>query len=252
MVIDLSNMNILVTGSSRGIGKAIARQLAKSGARVAIHYNSNSEDANALVRELGNQSEAFQADLKRPNGVASLFNTVIAEFGHLDVLINNAAISVSSAISKDDEEWMDDWSKTIAVNLNAVALLCKKAVNHFLSRNGGRIITISSRAAFRGDTAEYMAYAASKGGLIALTRSIARAYGKHGIKAFDIAPGFIRTDMAQAFIDQYGEDYVLNDIALNELTLPEDIAPLITLLASGLADHATGTTIDFNAGSYVH
>ncbi|MFT7270096.1 MAG: 3-oxoacyl-[acyl-carrier protein] reductase, partial [Roseivirga sp.] len=93
---------------------------------------------------------------------------------------------------------------------------------------------------------------ASKGGVVALTRSIARAYGKQNIKAFNIAPGFVRTDMAQDFMDQYGEDYALNDIALNELTKPEDLAPLVVLMASGKMDHATGCTIDINAGSYVH
>ena len=130
--------------------------------------------------------------------------------------------------------------------------MCKKAIEHFLENGGGRIINISSRAAFRGDTSDYLAYAASKGGVVALTRSIARAYGKNEIKAFTIAPGFVRTDMAQDFMDQYGEGFALNDIALNELTEPKDLAPLVTLMASGLMDHATGCTIDVNAASYVH
>jgi 3-oxoacyl-[acyl-carrier protein] reductase len=138
------------------------------------------------------------------------------------------------------------------VNLNAAALLCKRAVAHFQQQGGGRIISISSRAAFRGDTADYLAYAASKGGLVSLTRSLARAFGKQGIRAFIIAPGFTRTEMAQDFIDQYGEDYALNDIALERLTEPADLGPMVVLLASGLADHATGCTIDINAGSYVH
>jgi 3-oxoacyl-[acyl-carrier protein] reductase len=116
----------------------------------------------------------------------------------------------------------------------------------------GRIINISSRAAFRGDTAEYMAYAASKAGVSALTKSIARAYGKDGIKAFNIAPGFVRTEMAKDFIEQYGEEFATSDIALERLTEPKDIAPMVTFLASGLADHATGCTIDINAASYVH
>ena len=252
MNIDLSNKNILVTGASRGIGRAIAEALAKSGARVAVHYNSNREEAEALANQIGRGSRAFGADLGTGDGPLKLWHDVVEAFGSIDVLVNNAGVAISSDMGKEDEAWLHDWGHTMMVNLNATALLCKKAVSHFQQRGGGRIISISSRAAFRGDTADYLAYAASKGGMVALTRSLARAYGKEGIKAFIIAPGFTRTDMAQDFMDQYGEDYALNDIALNKLTEPADIAPTLVFLASGLADHATGCTIDINAGSYVH
>ncbi len=116
---------------------------------------------------------------------------------------------------------------------------------------GGRIVNITSRAAHRGDTADYQAYAASKAALSALTKSIARAYGREGVRAFNVAPGFTRTAMAQDFIDQYGEAYATTDIALSALTEPDDVAPAVVFLASGLADHATGQTLDVNAGSYV-
>jgi NAD(P)-dependent dehydrogenase (short-subunit alcohol dehydrogenase family) len=125
-------------------------------------------------------------------------------------------------------------------------------VEHFTARDGGRIINIASRAAFRGDRADYLAYAASKGGVVALTRSIARAFGKQGVKAFVVAPGFVRTDMAQDFFDAYGEKPVLDEIALPTLTEPVDVAPFVAFLASGMADHATGGTFDINAASYVH
>jgi 3-oxoacyl-[acyl-carrier protein] reductase len=252
MQLDLTGKNILVTGASRGIGKAIAEALAKSGARVAVHYNANKEEAETLASQMGGGSQAFGADLGTGQGPLDLWKAVEASFGSVDVLVNNAGVAISSDIAKDDIEWLHDWGHTMMVNLNASALLCKKAIAHFQQRGGGRIISISSRAAFRGDTADYMAYAASKGGMVALSRSIARAFGKQGIKAFTVAPGFTRTDMAQDFMDQYGEDYALNDIALNQLTEPADIAPTIVFLASGLADHATGCTIDINAGSYVH
>jgi NAD(P)-dependent dehydrogenase (short-subunit alcohol dehydrogenase family) len=128
-----------------------------------------------------------------------------------------------------------------------------RSVKQFMKQEtGGRIITLSSRAAFRGDTEDYLAYATSKAAVVSLTKSIARAYGKHEIKAFVVAPGFTKTDMAQKFIDQYGEDFAKSDIALKELTQPEDVAPTIAFLLSGHMDHATGTTIDINAGSYVH
>jgi len=139
----------------------------------------------------------------------------------------------------------------MAVNTTAVGILSKEFVDHARTQGNGRIVMISSRAAFRGDTPDYMAYAASKGALVSLMRSIARHYGKEGIKAFLIAPGFTRTDMANEILAQYGEDFALRDIALSELTRPEDLAPMVTLLCSGLADHATGTSIDMNAGSYV-
>ncbi|MCU0389655.1 MAG: SDR family oxidoreductase [Thermoflexibacter sp.] len=252
MNINLNESNILVTGSSRGIGKAIALRLIQSGAKVAIHYSQHEHSALEIINAYPQQAFAFKADLSKSDEVSQLFDNVIKHFGKLDVLVNNAGIAISSPINKDDELWMRDWELTMSVNLHATGLLCKKAINHFIPHQSGRIINITSRAAFRGDTAEYIAYAASKGGMVAITRSIARAYGKQGIKAFNIAPGFTRTDMAQGFIDEYGELYAMNDIALDRLTEPDDIAPLVVFLASGYADHATGATIDINAASYVH
>ena len=125
------------------------------------------------------------------------------------------------------------------------------AIKQFQQTSGGRIINISSRAAFRGDTGDYLAYAASKGGMISLTKTIARSFGKDNIKAFSIAPGFVRTPMAQGYIDKFGEKDILNEISLPKLTEVEDVAPLITFMASGKMDHATGCTIDINAGSYM-
>jgi len=149
-------------------------------------------------------------------------------------------------------EWVQIWNETLAVNTTSLAILCKEFVDQAKTVNNGRIINISSRAAFRGDTTDYIAYAASKGAIVSITRTIARHYGKQGIKAFLVAPGFTRTDMAEEILSEYGEGFALNDIALDQLTEPKDIAPMVTLLCSGLADHATGATIDINAGSYVH
>lgn len=137
------------------------------------------------------------------------------------------------------------------INLNSVGLLTKLGLDHFKENNMGTFIYIGSRAVFRGETEEYLAYAASKGGLVSLARSVARSFGKFNIKSFILSPGFTRTQMAEDFIAQYGEEKVLNEIALNELTTPEDLAPLIGLMCSGLMDHATGATIDVNAGSHI-
>ncbi len=252
MEISLKGQVILVTGGSRGIGAGITRQLLEAGAQVAVHYNSNEAEARKVCQGYEAESHLFQADLSDAPSTINLFKQVVEHFGSLNCLVSNAGVAVSSADDKAEEQWISDWDFTMNVNLRACGILCKMAVEHFQAHGGGRIVNISSRAAFRGDTADYLAYAASKGGVVALTRSIARAYGKQNIKAFNIAPGFVRTDMAQDFMDQYGEDYALNDIALNQLTEPEDLAPTVAFLASGLADHATGCTIDINAGSYVH
>lgn len=252
MEISLKGKVVLVTGGSRGIGEGISKALAASDATVAVHYNRNEEKAEALTALLGNDSKAFQADLSDSDAVINLFEQVKEHYERVDVLINNAGIAISSDLTGSDEQWVSEWNEMFAVNSLATGLLCKKAINHMKEIGGGRIINISSRAAFRGDTEDYLAYGASKAAVVSLTRSIARYFGKQNIKAFTIAPGFVRTDMAQDFMDQYGEDYALNDIALNQLTEPKDLAPMIVLLASGLADHATGCTIDINAASYVH
>jgi len=252
MKIDLTDKNILVTGASRGIGKAIAEQLLRSGATVGAHYNATPIKLNELSVEEITRLTMFKADLTNTEETGQLLKQVVDRLGHLDVVINNAGLVVKSSIDDPLEEFIQKWQTTMAVNLQAVGVLCNQAIQHFAKRHSGIIINISSRAAFRGDTADYLAYAASKGGVVALTRSIARAYGKQGIVAFNIAPGFVKTNMADEFIKEYGAGFIKDDIALEEITQPQDLAPLVTLLASGLANHATGGTFDVNAGSYVH
>lgn len=253
MNINLSNTNILVTGGSRGIGRAISLALGSAGARVAVHYRIEESEAQKVADQAGNGSSTFKADLSELSACESLFSSVVDAFGSVDVLINNAGISLNSPLDMDTDAWARDWDQTMHVNLRAPGLLSRAAINHFQKKDpmGGRIIHIASRAAFRGDTEDCLAYAASKGGVVSMSRSIARAFGKQHITSFVIAPGFVRTDMAQDFIDSYGEDFVSGDLALDRLTEPDDIAPMVVLLASGLADHATGTSIDINAGSYV-
>ena len=252
MQINLKHKNVIVTGASRGIGKSITELLVSCGANVAIQYNQNKNLAETVKKKLGPKASLYQCDFSDGLEVGSFFKKVESDFKKIDVIINNAGVAIKSDPEKDDIAWIDDWLQTMDINLNSVALLCKKSIEHFKKNNGGIIINISSRAAFRGDTKDYMAYAASKAGIVGLTRSIARAYGKDGIKTFLVAPGFVRTEMAQDFIDEYGEDYAVNDLALDRMTEPKDIAQFVVFLASGLADHATGGTFDVNAGSYVH
>lgn len=250
---ELNNQNILVTGASDGIGCEIARHLMQNGARVAIHYNTNSKSAQELLEEFGSSgSQTFQADLSSRDSCAKLWNEVLGAFKRLDSVVLNAGVYLKHPIDESDQDWLRTWSLTLAINLDAAGFLTKKAIEHFKSgKSGGRLIYMSSRAVFRGETEEYLAYAASKGGLVSLARSVARSFGKYNIKSFILAPGFVRTAMARQFIETYGEQRICDELSLPKLTEPEDIAPLVALMCSGLMDHATGATIDINAGSHI-
>ena len=251
MNISLEGKVALVTGGGRGIGKAISLALGASGATVAVHFSQNRGGALQTIAEIGNGSKVFQADFRRSASVGQLLDQVIEKFGRLDILVNNAGIAIDMPMDADWEVWQTGWEQTLQVNLVSAGILSKLAIKQFQVNGGGRIIHIASRAAFRGDVPGYMAYASSKAGMVAMSRSIARYFGKDNIKSFVVAPGFTQTEMAQQFIDEFGEDLVIKDLALNSLTQPEDIAPTVVFLASGRMDHATGCTIDINAGSYV-
>ncbi|TJY33487.1 SDR family oxidoreductase [Pontimicrobium aquaticum] len=249
---DLTNKNILITGASKGIGEGIADYAMKMGAKVAVHYNSGKTSAEALVLKYPEtNSKIFHADLSKMQDVVNLMEDVIAEFGNIDTIILNAGVFLQHSTRDSFENWLNIWKSTIDINLNSVGIMTKLGIDHFRKNKEGRFIYIGSRAVFRGETEEYLAYAASKGGLTSLARSVARSFGKENIKSFVIAPGFTRTQMAESFIETYGEERVLNEIALNELTKPSDIAPLVALMCSGDLDHATGATIDVNAGSHI-
>ncbi|MEZ4796687.1 MAG: SDR family oxidoreductase [Flavobacteriaceae bacterium] len=250
--IDLKNQNILITGASKGIGQGIADYAMKMGAKVAVHYNSDKASAETLVSKYQEtNSKTFHADLSQTQDVINLFENVLMEFGTIDTIILNAGVFQQHSTKNNLDDWLSVWKSTITINLDSVGILTKLGIEHFREQKGGRFIYIGSRAVFRGETEEYLAYAASKGGLTSLARSVARSFGKENIKSFVIAPGFTRTQMAESFIETYGEERVLNEIALNELTKPSDLAPLVALMCSGQMDHATGATIDVNAGSHI-
>ena len=248
-------MKVLLTGSSKGIGFNIAKTLINEGHDIALHYNKNKSELDALLKDSKTNSFTIQSDLSDLNQIKDLVNSTIDKLSFPDCIINNAGIAESADISIDFEKWNDLFDRTIDVNLKAPSLIFKelikyKRANKIKSRL--RFINIASRAAFRGEQEDYISYACSKGGMISLTKSMSRSFGEtDNIVAISIAPGFVRTEMAQSFIKKHGEDVVKQGITLDRLTEPKDISPIVSLIVSGKMDHSTGSTIDVNGGSFL-
>ena len=248
-------MKVLLTGSSKGIGFNISKTLINEGHDIALHYNKNKSELDALLKDSKTDSFTIQSDLSDSNQIKELVNSTIDKLSFPDCIINNAGIAESADISIDFEIWNELFDRTIDVNLKAPSLIFKelikyKRANKIKSRL--RFINIASRAAFRGEQEDYISYACSKGGMISLTKTMSRSFGEtDNIVAISIAPGFVRTEMAQSFIDKHGEDVVKQGITLDRLTEPKDISPLVLLIVSGKMDHSTGSTIDINGGSFL-
>lgn len=238
----------LVTGASRGIGKYITKKLLKNKAKVIGTTRRSSFPDDILNHP---NFEYLTVDLADPVQVEQLLKPVFSRDQVPGVLINNAGMFEEAGMEKDDEHWLQTWDKTQQVNLRAPALISKWALNRWEQEDGGILINISSRAAYRGDTQEYTAYAASKGGLVAFTKSVARDFGKKNISAYSIAPGFIKTDMAMDSIEVYGEAYLTEGMAFDEITSPEEVAELVAFLSTGKVKHMTGATFHINGGSYM-
>ena len=250
---DLSGKVVLVTGGSRGIGAAIVRAVSAMEAFVIIHYGTGKDRAEALANEVGaDRCHLLGADFTDDGAVRRLWEEAVAWRGRVDVLINNAGVYEPASVDGPFEAWNAAWQRMLRINLVAPAHLCREAILHFRDHHGGIIIiNITSRAAHRGDAPDYMQYAASKGGLQTLTRNIARAFAAENVLAYAIAPGFVRTEMAESFIAVHGEAAATHDIPLGELPAPEEVANVAAFLATGKARHTTGATIDINGASYV-
>lgn len=252
-MIDLANQTILVTGGSRGIGEAIVKTLHRAGASVVLHYGQGQSEAETIAAGLGtDRVYLVQADLSQPGAARELWAKALAWRGSIATVVNNAATMPAAPIEDDWDTWADAWQQTLQVNLIAVADLCREAILHFQTQGGGTLVNIASRAAFRGDGPEFTPYAASKGGVISLTRTLAKGFAKDGVLAYAIAPGFVRTDRIEQVMAERGADYVTRDIPMGAPADPQDIANLVAFLAAGLAPHATGATFDINGASYFH
>ncbi|MEL7834606.1 SDR family oxidoreductase [Fodinibius sp. Rm-B-1B1-1] len=241
-------MYALVTGASRGIGKSITKALLRDDFRI-IGTARSSEFPNEFTQN--NRFQSLYVDLSDPIAVEKKIKPIFEREEAPNVLINNAGIFKESGFDKGDEFWLEQWDQTMQVNLRAPALISKWALNRWTKEGEGYLINVSSRAAYRGDTQEYSAYAASKGGLVAFTKSVARDFGEQGISAYSIAPGFIKTDMAMDSIDVYGEEYLTQGMAFDEITSPDEVGELVAFLASGKVPHMTGSTFHINGGSYM-
>jgi NAD(P)-dependent dehydrogenase (short-subunit alcohol dehydrogenase family) len=233
-------MNILLTGSSRGIGAAAFALLRSTSHNVIGHSTRGGGDQIA-------------ADLAEPDAARHLWEAALERLdGHIDVLVNNAGIYEAVPDDASDGDWHAAWERTLTINLQAPADLSRLAIAHFRQRgDGGRIVNVASRAAFRGDSPQHWHYAASKAALVAMTRTIARGYAAENILAFAVAPGFTVSEMTEEYLRGRGGAKVVAEIPLGRVASTDEVAETIRWLAVDAPASATGTIIDVNGASYV-
>ena len=242
MQIDLSGKNVLVTGSTRGIGRAIAETLAKAGARVAV-VGRDLQKAQEAATAIGNGSQGFACDVTDTSAVTKLVSDVEAAFGSIDVLVNNAGITRDNLVMRLKD---DDWDAVINANLRGAFAAIRAVSRGMMKRRGGRIINISSIIGIIGNKGQAN-YAASKAGLIALTKSVAKELGSRNILVNAVAPGFIETEMTAAMTPEAREG-LGKQIALERLGTPQDVAATVAFLASDLSSYITGQVLVVDGG----
>ena len=250
----LESKTILVTGSSKGIGKSIVELLGSRGAHVIAHYSSDRSGVLEATRSIPDERKLIvQADFSDPNGYKKLWEECVDWKGRVDVLVANAAIMPQAALTDSDQAWHQAWHSAMQVNSTSPAFLMREAVLHFLDNGGGSIIGLSSWAAQRGSgNPGLSAYASSKSTSAALIKTIARAYGKDHIYSYLIAPGIVRTAMSETSAKSLGgEDVVTQTLAMGEWVPPVEVAELVAFLATGNQTQLTGATIDLNGATYI-
>jgi NAD(P)-dependent dehydrogenase (short-subunit alcohol dehydrogenase family) len=249
---DFTNRVVLVTGASRGIGRAIASAFAEAHARVAVHYHQNSEKAAETLTSLpGGGHALYQADIAQPAEAQSLVRAVVEEMGAVDILVNNAGIFEQHPIAGIAyEEWQRSWQRVLGLNLFGPANLTFCVVEHMLARGCGKIVNISSRGAFRGEP-DAPAYGASKAGLNALSQSLAQALAPHNIFVHVVAPGFVQTELSRDLLSGPTGESIRRQSPLGRVARPDEVARTVLFLASEGTDFLTGCIVDVNGASYL-
>ncbi|HVQ97029.1 MAG TPA: SDR family oxidoreductase [Mycobacteriales bacterium] len=246
----MDGRKVLVTGASRGIGRAVAVAFAAQGDRVAVHHRASPAAAQATVAALaGGGHVTVRADLADPAAVRAMVDAAAEALGGLDVLVNNAGVYVGHPILESTyEQWQQAWRRVLDVNLVGAANTTWCAVRHM--RAGGRIVNVSSRGAFRGEP-DHPAYGASKAGLNSMGQSLAQALGGTGITITTVAPGFVETEMAAEFLDGPDGDRIRAQSPLGRVARADEVAAAVLYLASPAAEFATGAVLDLNGASYL-
>jgi 3-oxoacyl-[acyl-carrier protein] reductase len=250
-VADFDGQGVLVTGGSRGIGRAIALLFAQGGARVAVHYASNETAAQDVLHLLpGTGHVAIRADLGAGQA-RELVAEAIDKVGRLDVLVNNAGVyEAHPVLTTTAEEWEASWHRTIATNLTGPADLIHAVAPHMVDLGGGRIVNVTSRGAFRGEP-DHAAYGASKAALNSLSQSVAKALAPHHVYVTAVAPGFVETDMASPYLNGPEGDAIRAQSPMGRAATAEEIARVVVFLATPGAESTTGTIVDVNGASYL-
>ena len=242
----------MVTGASRGIGRAVAVAFAEAGDRVAVHYGRSRSAAEEVAASLpGEGHVVVQADMTDPEAVCDAVDASAHRLGRLDVLVNNAGIfEAHPPLETSYRDWQSAWARTLATNLTGAANATFCAVPHLRAAGGGAVVNVSSRGAFRGEP-DNPAYGASKAGLNAFAQSMALALAAHDIRVATVAPGFVQTQMAQDLLDGPGGDAIRAQSPFGRVARPEEVASAVLWLASEGARFASGTIIDVNGASYL-
>lgn len=248
----LKNKTALITGASRGIGRAVAISYAHAGADVIIHYNLDKRAAEKTLQEFpaGNHS-MIQARMEDPESLQSMVNEILQKYGKIDILVNNAGIyQTYRLLDLSYDEWQSFWFKTLSVNLIGAANLSFLVAKDMKNKKSGRIINISSRGAFRGEP-NSVAYGASKAGMNAMGQSMAVALAPFGIYIYTLAPGFVITDMTESILQSTDGESIRNQSPLGRVAEPQELAKAALFLASEAPPSMTGCIIDVNGASYL-
>lgn len=247
----LAGRTVLVTGASGAIGAAIVRTLAADGARPVIHHGRNRDAAETLLRQIHGRGLLVGADLSDPLGAERLWADALGAAGRIHGLVNNAGVRTTIRIEAGLDAWQAAWRREFQVNVQAAVDLCRSAILHFREHGGGRIVNMASRAGQRGYAADAMPYGASKAALINVTKSIARGFGREGVVAVAVAPGWVNTEMAAGFVAEHGLQAAVGDIPLGAMAEPAEVAELVAFAMRDSQRSLNGATLDVNGGSYI-